>query len=162
MIIISFIEGYFMKNLIYKIIDHIDAGIIQNHMYLLYNLKEKIMSSDELWQQQLEEQFEQDMYDAESEHFSTFEEESIEKILKERQSQHGNFSDNAKLSQLLKMMVRGNEFQWNNLEFEQQEGIDNILQKISRLITGGGNHVDTVVDIQGYARLMEKEMNERN
>jgi len=78
-------------------------------------------------------------------------------ILKERQGTHGEFADVAEISQELKNIFRNKEG-WVNLTRVQREALDNIIQKAARIFAGDPNFADHWVDIQGYAKLAEKEI----
>ena len=86
---------------------------------------------------------------------------SIEKTLKQRGSIYGAFSDNAETSQILKQTMR-NAKNWHELSFAQQEALEMVQHKISRLLNGNPKYLDNVVDILGYTELMFKDMKERN
>ena len=84
---------------------------------------------------------------------------NVAEVLKERQGTHGDFAKNAKCSQELKSIV--SEFGMDNPELfssVQREALDNICQKMSRIITGNPNHVDSWVDIAGYATLAARDI----
>lgn len=79
-------------------------------------------------------------------------ETNVKAVLAERAKTHGSFSANANCSQDLKAVVAqyGLECDLTNV---QAEALDNICQKIARILTGNPNHVDSWVDIAGYATL---------
>jgi len=81
---------------------------------------------------------------------------TIEDTLAERQDTHGNFADNAVASQHLKHACQ--RYATMVLTPVQVEALDNICQKIARIITGDPNHADNWHDIAGYAMLAEKEI----
>lgn len=78
-------------------------------------------------------------------------------ILKERQETHGDFADVAEISQELKDYFR-QKASWYDLTYIQREALDNIAQKTARIFAGNPNFADHWVDIQGYAKLAEKEI----
>lgn len=78
-------------------------------------------------------------------------------ILEERQETHGAFTWVAETSQELKEYFR-NKADWYNLTNVQREALDNIAQKTARIFAGNPNFADHWVDIQGYAKLAEKEI----
>jgi hypothetical protein len=78
-------------------------------------------------------------------------------ILEERQKTHGEFADVAEISQELKNVFRNKEG-WVSLTRVQREALDNIAQKTARIFSGNPNFADHWVDIQGYAKLAEKEI----
>lgn len=73
------------------------------------------------------------------------------KVSKERESEYGNFKDNAYVAQELKILSRNPEF-----SRVQREALDQILSKISRLVCGNPNHLDSWLDIANYATLAYK------
>lgn len=89
---------------------------------------------------------------------STSQNKSTEELLKERGKTHGDFSDNARISQSLKAIVRSNLRQIEGdgpfkLTCDKAEAIDMILHKISRICAGNPNERDHWDDIAGYAKL---------
>jgi hypothetical protein len=78
-------------------------------------------------------------------------------ILEERQGTHGDFAWVAEISQELKDCFR-QKADWYNLTNVQREALDNIAQKTARIFSGNPNFADHWVDIQGYAKLAEKEI----
>jgi Domain of unknown function (DUF6378) len=80
----------------------------------------------------------------------------IDKTLEERSSTHGEFSFNAACSQMLKRVCL--EHCKTDLTPVQQEAIDNICQKLARILTGNPRHADNWHDIAGYAMLAEREI----
>jgi hypothetical protein len=78
-------------------------------------------------------------------------------ILEERQKTHGDFAWVAEVSQELKNIFRNKEG-WVYLTRVQREALDNIAQKAARIFAGDPNFADHWVDIQGYAKLAEKEI----
>jgi hypothetical protein len=83
-------------------------------------------------------------------------ETNVNTVLAEREGTHGSFAANAKCSQELKavMLHHGDDI----LTAVQREALDNIAQKISRILTGNANHVDSWVDIAGYATLVARAL----
>lgn len=83
--------------------------------------------------------------------------QEITKTLEERGKTHGDFSDNAKISQELKHAIRiGVRF--TDLSDIQREALDMICHKISRIVSGNPNEPDHWRDIAGYATLVEQRL----
>ena len=59
----------------------------------------------------------------------------VDDLLDERQSTHGSFLDNARVSQALKEVVHSEE-NWDKLHDIHKEAIEYIFGKISRIIAG--------------------------
>lgn len=85
----------------------------------------------------------------------------IERTLTEREGVHGNFEDNARISQWLKDMFRGQRG-WPVLNRVQSEALDMIAGKIGRILSGDPNHIDHWHDIAGYATLVVKGLEKFN
>jgi hypothetical protein len=80
----------------------------------------------------------------------------IDQTLAERQHTHGDFKQNAECAQALKFTCR--QHVSIALTRVQQEAIENICQKLARILTGNPNHADNWHDIAGYATLAEKSI----
>lgn len=76
---------------------------------------------------------------------------TFSKVSKERESEYGNFRDNAYVAQEMKTLSRNPKF-----SRVQREALDQILSKISRLVCGNPNHLDSWFDIASYATLAYK------
>ena len=79
---------------------------------------------------------------------------SIEDTLQERGNSYGEFIDNAECAQSIKHAMKRTR-NWGNMGFDNQEALDIIASKISRILTGDAEHLDSWHDIQGYAKLVE-------
>jgi len=82
---------------------------------------------------------------------------SIESILAERQTTHGDFTDNARVMQSLKRVVQ-TEVGWDRLTDVQREALHMILHKVGRIISGNPNTHDHWDDIAGYAKLASERI----
>lgn len=79
-------------------------------------------------------------------------------IIKKRAETHGDFRDTAETAQALKEIVA--EAAAGKLSPIQHEALDMICSKISRICCGDQNETDHWLDIQGYAKLAEKEIDD--
>lgn len=77
---------------------------------------------------------------------------NVAETLAQRQTTHGEFTDNAEIMQELKDGIRAREG-WHRLTPVQREALDMILHKIGRIVTGNPNEPDHWLDIAGYATL---------
>jgi succinylglutamate desuccinylase len=77
----------------------------------------------------------------------------IEAITAERGEQYGDFADQAHIAQDLKDYMRLMPG-WNDLLPHQRESLDMIQHKISRILNGNPNIVDSWSDIAGYAHIV--------
>ena len=80
-------------------------------------------------------------------------------ILKERENTHGDFMFTAITSQGIKNTLRSATY-WNTLTYDQKEVLDNIAQKMARIVEGNPDTLDHWRDIQGYAELAIIHMKE--
>jgi hypothetical protein len=85
--------------------------------------------------------------------------DAVKALLNERGKTHGNYTDHARITQRLKLIVyqeielrypRGQD----ELSMEAKESIDMILHKIGRIIAGDATFADHWDDIAGYAKLV--------
>lgn len=79
-----------------------------------------------------------------------------EELLEDRQSTHGDFRTNARLSQNLKHVFRTYEG-WDHLDDVEKEVLDMISLKISRILSGRSLERRHWEDIAGYAHLALRE-----
>lgn len=77
-------------------------------------------------------------------------------ILTTRQATHGNFEDNARVSQAIKRILRG-EVGWDSLTDVEREAMDMIALKFSRILSGKSLELQHWEDVVGYAKLAEKQ-----
>ena len=78
------------------------------------------------------------------------------KITQVRHKTHGDFGDNAYVSQRLKDVLHRPT--WNALTDVQKEAVDMICLKLSRIVSGKSGEKDHWVDIAGYADLARQEI----
>lgn len=81
-------------------------------------------------------------------------------LLGERQKTHGRFGHTAYLAQELKNLMRGQPG-YRKLEPAKKESLEMIVLKISRIVNGDSNHVDSWRDIAGYAELIVQQLEKR-
>jgi hypothetical protein len=74
-------------------------------------------------------------------------------------SVYGVFLENATLSQSMKDPLTAHP-RYDLLAPDQKEALTVILQKIARLVNGDCNHIDSWIDIEGYARLISARLQE--
>jgi transposase-like protein len=77
---------------------------------------------------------------------------AVDTILDERAATYGSFEDVAGCAQEIKNAIRI----CNNSELDddQIEALDMIASKIARVVNGNPNHIDSWIDIAGYATLV--------
>jgi len=75
-----------------------------------------------------------------------------EKVTQERSSRYGNFSGNARITQMCEDIFREFGPSYHQASDEQKEALHMILQKLSRAFCGDTTYEDNWVDIMGYAQ----------
>lgn len=82
---------------------------------------------------------------------------TIDETLYDRNSIHGDFTDDAGMAQGLKNLMRTGK-NWGVLKPCQAECLEQIQTKIARILAGDPNHPDHWRDLQGYPRLVEERL----
>lgn len=77
-------------------------------------------------------------------------------LLAERQTTHGNFEDNALISQAIKDLLRSGPG-WLRLSAIERESMDMIALKFSRILSGKSMSKQHWEDVRGYAALVEEK-----
>lgn len=75
-------------------------------------------------------------------------------VIKQRGKTHGNFLENARISQTIKSTFKSSA-SWEDLSVDKKESLEMIALKLSRILSGHGDFKDHWSDISGYARLVE-------
>lgn len=79
----------------------------------------------------------------------------IDNVLKERGDKYGPFTSHAAITQGLKHTVRMHlAVRDVRLTPSQQEALDMMFHKIGRIVNGDPDHIDSWLDIAGYATLI--------
>ena len=79
----------------------------------------------------------------------------VDTILDERATTYGSFISVALFAQEMKELIRSALDEQNaGLQADHQEALDMIASKIARIIIGDANHIDSWIDIAGYATLV--------
>jgi Domain of unknown function (DUF6378) len=73
-------------------------------------------------------------------------------IMSQREKTHGNYRDNAAMSQSIKDVLRSGK-NWSSMTDGQKEALEMIAVKLSRVLSGDKDFRDHWEDIVGYARL---------
>jgi hypothetical protein len=86
---------------------------------------------------------------------------TVENILNERNKTHGDFEQNAKISQELKMVIEQG-LTYNKLTSVEAEALSMICHKVGRILSGNPHYQDHWDDISGYATLVSKQIKSRS
>ena len=80
---------------------------------------------------------------------------ALDDILDERATTYGRFVDVSRMAQRLKNVAHtGAGEQGRAFAADQAEALDMIFSKIARILNGDPNHIDSWLDIAGYATLV--------
>ena len=83
-------------------------------------------------------------------------------LLASRRDSHGDYGTKAKFIQKLKKMIRKSYANERNLLSETHlESLDNIAQKMGRILYGNPDFIDHWDDIAGYAKLSSEAIKEQ-
>lgn len=105
-------------------------------------------------EEQIDEGYESYMKRKDKEDREGSSQSQVEKVLAERKARYGKFEDNAAMAQTMKDMFREQPI-WQTLSVDKKEALDNIAQKLARILTGNNaNYADSWVDICGYSKLV--------
>ena len=81
--------------------------------------------------------------------------DAVDTILDKRATTYGSFISVAGFAQDMKELIRDALDEQNVcLQVDHQEALDMIASKIARIIIGDANHIDSWIDIAGYATLV--------
>lgn len=81
--------------------------------------------------------------------------------LGERNKTHGSYENQAGTSQILKSFCKTCP-NWDKLSSVQSESIELILMKISRIMHGDQDYIDSYRDIAGYAQLVVQYLSNKD
>ena len=83
----------------------------------------------------------------------------IEKVLEERGSRYGKFSEHAKIAQALQEVL-WKHVNWQSLPTDTRQSLVVITDKIARMLNGYHDYDDNWVDIIGYSTLVLNRIRE--
>lgn len=83
----------------------------------------------------------------------------VDNVLAERAKEYGRFADQAQITQALRNTAhRFANDHGKVFTADQALALDMILVKLGRILSGNPNHLDSWLDIAGYARLVSDRM----
>ena len=82
---------------------------------------------------------------------------SVETTLNDRNSVHGDYTEQAAMGEAIRAVMQKGKH-WTTLSAVQRDAMVMIAVKLSRILTGNPNYADHWHDVQGYARLAEREV----
>lgn len=81
----------------------------------------------------------------------------IQETLSQRNEQYGDFEAQSLIAQGFKRLMRANG-RWGQLKPDQQEALDHISVKLSRILNGNPDHFDSWHDLAGYSTLVANRL----
>ena len=87
--------------------------------------------------------------------------QNIDTILSTRETTHGSYVEQSTASQTLKQECEQGK-NWPDMPFYMRESIHMIQHKVARIISGDPYEPDHWRDIEGYARLVSRELGDKN
>jgi transposase len=85
--------------------------------------------------------------------------EQLEKILDKRAEQYGTFMRNADIAIKLKQVIHNAMVREDTQLYpDQLQALDMIVTKFGRILTGNPSHLDSWIDIAGYAKLVSDRL----
>lgn len=98
---------------------------------------------------------------------------SVSATLAQRGDRYGKFSTHAAITQALKQVVRGEDFncedywevqdalrkKWEELPPNMKEALEMTMHKIGRILNGDHTYADSWHDIVGYNKLVDDKLN---
>jgi len=85
---------------------------------------------------------------------------TVESMLSERGQKYGSFAIQAATAQEFKAIIASSPNWHTKLDYCQRESLHLIATKISRILNGDPNHIDSWKDIAGYAMLVANQLEE--
>jgi len=79
--------------------------------------------------------------------------DALAATLEERGKRYGAFADHSVIAQQLKNRMRIAPG-WARLDLDMMESLDMIQHKVARILNGDPTHIDSWIDIAGYAKLV--------
>lgn len=84
---------------------------------------------------------------------------SVDEILDKRAEQYGSYMHSSSVAIKLKQVIHNSMVQYDTQLFpDQLQSLDMIATKIARILTGNPSHLDSWVDIAGYAKLVSDRL----
>ena len=85
--------------------------------------------------------------------------ECIDETLAVRGGRYGDFCEHARITQNIKRAMADSP-NWIGMDDAKREALEMIAHKIGRILNGDEYYKDSWTDLIGYARLIEKDLEE--
>lgn len=77
----------------------------------------------------------------------------VGETLAARDAEYGSYPRQAAINQAIKKAMRAST-NWHDLKDEQRDALEMIAVKVSRILNGSPDYIDSWLDIAGYATLV--------
>ena len=84
-------------------------------------------------------------------------EPTVDQVLEQRNTIHGDFTEDATTAQALKYVMRKGR-NWEDMPPWMKEALEQMQTKVARILAGDFTHLDHWKDLQGYPRLVETRL----
>lgn len=82
---------------------------------------------------------------------------TVDQVLEQRNTIHGDFTEDATTAQDLKAVMRRGR-NWEDMPPWMKEALEQMQTKVARILSGDFTHLDHWKDLQGYPRLVETRL----
>ena len=83
--------------------------------------------------------------------------DNVETILAQRGKDYGDYASKAQFIQNMKLLIRMSP-NWFDLDPDMRESMEMIAHKMGRIAYGDPSHLDSWIDIAGYAKLVSDRL----
>ena len=83
--------------------------------------------------------------------------DNVETILAQRGKDYGDYASKAQFIQNMKLLIRMSP-NWFDLDPDMRESMEMIVHKMGRIAYGDPSHLDSWIDIAGYAKLVSDRL----
>jgi len=83
--------------------------------------------------------------------------DNVETVLAQRGKDYGDYASKAQFIQNMKLLIRMSP-NWFDLDPDMRESMDMIAHKMGRIAYGDPSHLDSWIDIAGYAKLVSDRL----
>jgi hypothetical protein len=83
--------------------------------------------------------------------------DNVETVLAQRGKDYGDYASKAQFIQNMKLLIRMSS-NWFDLDPDMRESMEMIAHKMGRIAYGDPSHLDSWIDIAGYAKLVSDRL----
>jgi hypothetical protein len=86
--------------------------------------------------------------------------EEVKSILADRRKTHGDYAEKSEIAQALKTLMRSAP-NWSRMSAVQREGLEHVVDKLTRALVGEPDFRDHYVDAIGYLTRILEDLDKR-